>query len=511
MIRVALLYRDRNLDPKMGEPWNAQDLVKDLELERILSAMSGKDDFVYGVARRVLLQIETDRDTILYRQKVLADCVRNPAVVRGIYGIAVDTVDRTKRSLFWLGIRSAENPSLVVDECVRALRVTVPALRRIRAVASDAASKFESEGFTKMFRMMMDEFDDNYLGLVEQHLDSLEFREGVMACVRLGGGNAFVDYRLERPQARQGLLGAFRALSGRHYTFEVDPRDEAGGQVVAQMRANALTAVAEALRQSVDNVLGFFNSLKTELAFYVGCLNLYNELRRLGEPTCFPTPLLNTDDAEYYFSELYDPSLALTMNAKVVGNTHRFTGKRLFVVTGANRGGKTTFLRSVGQAQLLMQAGCFAPAEKYVAPIMSAVYTHFKREEDPSGRVGKLEEELRRMSAIVDNLKRKGLMLFNESFSSTNSREGSEIARQVVKALLKLGFHVFYVSHLYEFSVWAQREPGNTVFLVAQRKEDGTRTFRIIVGEPEQTSHAQDLYNQVFNTTSQSRITSNTD
>ena len=63
------------------------------------------------------------------------------------------------------------------------------------------------------------------------------------------------------------------------------------------------------------------------------------------------------------FSGLYDVSLALSMKRKVVGNDLNADHSDLIIVTGANTGGKSTFLRSVGLAQLMMQAGMFVAAE----------------------------------------------------------------------------------------------------------------------------------------------------
>ena len=63
---------------------------------------------------------------------------------------------------------------------------------------------------------------------------------------------------------------------------------------------------------------------------------------------------------------------------------------------------------------------------------------------------GKLDEELVRMSSIVDDLSPNSIVLLNESFASTNEREGSEIARQIVRALLESGVKVLYVTHMYD-------------------------------------------------------------
>jgi DNA mismatch repair ATPase MutS len=63
-------------------------------------------------------------------------------------------------------------------------------------------------------------------------------------------------------------------------------------------------------------------------------------------------------------------------------------------LTGANQGGKSTFLHSIGLAQLMMQSGMFVGAERFEAAPCPALFTHYKREEDATMKSGKLDEEL---------------------------------------------------------------------------------------------------------------------
>jgi DNA mismatch repair ATPase MutS len=114
---------------------------------------------------------------------------------------------------------------------------------------------------------------------------------------------------------------------------------------------------------------------------------------------------------------------------------------------------------------------------------------------------GKLDEELSRMSDIIDNIMSNSLVLFNESFAATNEREGSEIARQIVSALLEKRIEVFFVTHLYEFAHgFYDKGMENAIFLRAERQADGARTFKLIEGEPLQTSYGEDLYISIFGT-----------
>jgi len=183
----------------------------------------------------------------------------------------------------------------------------------------------------------------------------------------------------------------------------------------------------------------------------------------------------------------------------VVGNDANADMKNLLIITGANTGGKSTFLRSVGLAQLMMQSGMFVPAESFSASLCDGLFTHYKREEDVSMDSGKFDEELSRMSNIVDRIASHSMLLFNESFAATNEREGSEIARQIISALLDKGVRVFCVTHMYELAHgFYERNLGNVLFLRAERQADGTRTFRLVEGEPLSTSFGDDLYHSIF-------------
>jgi DNA mismatch repair ATPase MutS len=91
------------------------------------------------------------------------------------------------------------------------------------------------------------------------------------------------------------------------------------------------------------------------------------------------------------------------------------------------------------------------------------------------------------------------LLLFNESFAATNEREGSEIARQIVTALLERPNKVAFVTHQYAFSHGLFESRGeSTLFLRAERRDDGERTFKLIEREPLSTSFGEDVYREIF-------------
>ena len=150
------------------------------------------------------------------------------------------------------------------------------------------------------------------------------------------------------------------------FTFHVAARDESGARALSELKDTGLALAADALGQAAEHVLGFWQMLRIELAFYIGCLNLHAQLTRRQIPLSFPIPLPGAS-RRHAFQGLRDPHLALRRDRGVVGNEPAADEKTLVVITGANQGGKTTFLRSVGLAQLMMQCGMFVTAELFRA------------------------------------------------------------------------------------------------------------------------------------------------
>jgi len=496
-MKALLMHRDRDFDEDQPLPWNTSDMTQDLDLKTLLRAMAGDDKFLFEVSRKVLLcGARNDIETVRYRQEVLKDCLQNPEVIHELYAIVVDTLDRTRKQTW--GITS-HYPSSVLYSATDLLETLTVMLRKLRDTCLAHASKFRSEAFQALFTMLAKELTDEYLAAIQDHLTISRFRKGTLMSAQLGQHNESTSLVLRKaPDRKQKWFERLLRKRPPGYTFELHERDETGARIFGEIRHRAISKVAVALAESADHVVSFFQMLRTELAFYVACTNLYATLLDKGERVCFPTPV-PAGERNHHFRKLYDVCLSLRMEQKIVSNTLDEDGKDLVTITGANQGGKSSFLRSVGVAQLMLQCGMFVGAEQFEGELCSALLTHYKREEDASMQSGKFDEELSRMNQIVAHIGRNAMVLFNESFAATNEREGSEIARQIVTALLEKRVRVFYVTHLYEFARgFFEKRREDALFLRAERQPDGSRTFQLSVAEPLETSYGEDLYREIF-------------
>ncbi|HED14646.1 MAG TPA: DNA mismatch repair protein MutS [Gammaproteobacteria bacterium] len=495
-MNVFLLSPDQDFDLTQKLPDNASILIQDLELDTLFESMAQGDRFLFDIAKPAVLFSLDSTDAISYRQEILKDCLKHPEVIRQIYHLPLQAIENKRRQ--WMGIFS-HYPGAILRGSREMLQMFIGLLKELRIIADEHAEAFTSRGFIQFFAMIRRELDDDYFSVVQRLLKELQFQHGILLSAELGQGNEGCHTTLRKPNSPGGTW-LTRVLTRKTptYSFTLHPRDNAGARALSELRDRGLNSVADKVAQSADHIDNFFKTLRQELAFYLGCLNVHQELSQLQEPIAFPQPV-TTRERLHSFAGLYDVTLALTLKQGVVGNNVNADNKNLILITGANQGGKTTFLRSIGLAQLMMQCGMFVAAESFSANLCRGLFTHFKREEDASMKSGKLDEELARMDTIVGELEPDTLVLFNESFAATNEREGSEIARQIVTALLEQRIKVFFVTHLYKFAgdYFAQKLD-HSLFLRATRTASGERTYQLQIRAPLPTSYGLDLYHSVF-------------
>lgn len=467
-------------------------LLEDLYLGPILDTMSGGDARRRSVAQHLLLAgSHADPLVAGHRQAVLADAQAHPAQLRALHDLAGKAVQSHRHSG---GGLLNDWPTAILTDSVTKLDALIGQLAQARDLLTD--TDFTSSALRELATTMATELDNEYLAAMRSHLDNLRPGVPVTVSAQLGWANEGTNYTLSRPDPGAG--GWLRRL-GRSDpgVVRVDDRDDRSARALSELRDAAVAPVAGLMTRVLAAITRFFTDLRDEVGFYVSCLDLADALAARGIPTCTPVQL--PDPGVGRCTELVDIGLALAAGIPVVGNSIDASQDVAVIVTGANQGGKSTFLRSWGQATLMAQAGMFVAAEEFRAPAVHGFYTHFTRVEDASMRSGRLDEELSRLSEIVSQLHPEAMVALNESLSSTNEREGSSLAAQIVAGLTAVGVRVIYVTHLYEFARVAASQPGY-LLLRAPRNPDGSRSYRLEPGAANPTSYGLDLYERIMMT-----------
>lgn len=246
-------------------------------------------------------------------------------------------------------------------------------------------------------------------------------------------------------------------------------------------------------------------TLLEELTFYQASYELSHQLQRLGLPQCFPK-LLNANERVMNLKNFYNVNTAYEKmnvidvypNKSVILNDLTMNkDARIFILTGANRGGKTTVTQAVGQIQIFAQLGLFVPAEQASISLADNIFTHFSIKERDTVDLGRLGKECEMFSTIFHQSSEKSLLLLNESFSGTSHLESLKIAEEAVMAAKYKRLRMIYNTHLHELAATACNY--NDIFnndthissLVIGSEKDRL-SYKIHVGEPLGRSYARD-------------------
>ena len=251
------------------------------------------------------------------------------------------------------------------------------------------------------------------------------------------------------------------------------------------------------------NISGYMLiSLMPEIIFYVRWAELIDKIIEKGMPVC-KAEILSPDERYCSFKEIYNLKLAINNvngdNINIIRNDISFDDeRRIYILTGPNRGGKTIFTQAVGLAMMMAQWGVYVPAEKAVISPCDNMFTHFPADENDTVDLGRLGEESKRLSEIFDVATSRSFMLLNESLATTSVAEGLFIAKDVVKAMRYLGVRCIFNTHMHELARSLDELNGSVegesrVESLVTGVQHGERSFKVAVMPPQGVSYAKDI------------------
>lgn len=491
MQEFSLLYPGKEIPEYQILP---EDTAHDLAVDVFCSLLSEMEP-ERKIIRSVMTHISGDPSVIRYRCDIFEDVLRFPQLREQMRKL-LDRVDFLKT----YGSFGKESDASGVWDLVHRLdemNEYIQCVQEIYTCLNDL--EIQSEGFLTLKEYVRKLYEDAGFSELKKDIDALKVETSKVKSVTLGVN---LNDRYEpaevgivsinsKPFTKSGIVANFCDFLNRR--DEIQDGNEWKNQYTFRTPGHDTADTAGMERAAVGLVPGM------QAMALAGMAGVSNDA-----PSRDVTQILDSEKRQMQAVGLYNMKLAQSFMEKnersdgIVGNDLDFDAEhRIYILTGANRGGKTTITQAVGMAFLLAQGGIYVPAGSFAFSPADNIFTHYPADENQTMDLGRLGEESKRFREIFIQATPRSLLLLNESFSTTSFEEGFFIARDVVRILLKMGVRTIFNTHMHKLAREVDRlneesSESKAASLITET-EDGKRSYRLRVAPPEGLSYAHDI------------------
>ena len=535
--------------------------VHDLGLDRICESVSDKpkeQSLILGIMSR----ITSDADVVRFRLDVFDDIYRNPAFRERMLEI-IDKIeflkdfgsfrrDNEESSGTWdlvhrlEEIRDYISYVEALQECLGNADLKSKGLNELKAhiaeiyddngfkeLKEDIASLKATTSSLKSVTVginLNERFEAKEIGLIS--INSKEFtrstlldhfgnlisrKDNIKADVSWDGSTRFQPFSTSDQSAADKFMGLARTkamMINPVLTMALVPDGDMGKDVTSHMDRitdHMLSQTVRKLKEVLGKYVGLsimnITALIPEFIYYVRWAEYIKRHVDEGLSFCKASVLdKNREDAlrmrarGFYNLKLAD-FVKDGKDSIVVNDLDFSSDGSLYILTGANRGGKTTITQATGLMFALAQGGVFVPASEFSFVPADCIFTHYPADEDKTLDYGRLGEECKRFREIFSRCTSDSLLLLNETFSTTSFEEGFFIARDAVKAILKKGTRCIYNTHMHklasdigEINAESAKEGASSkAESLVVLSDGGERSFKVKVAPPQGMSYARDI------------------
>lgn len=514
----------------------SDDSINDLSLDYIVTTLT-EDVFEQNSIKQLMTHIECNAELIKYRCDVFEDFLRLPQLRYSLTELLemlgeLKELEKFKKdsdsSSLWQIINRLREIDRYID-CITSLKDTLGKL------------DLKSEGLCTLRKLVNDVYNDGSFEPLKQDIQDAFKQARQLKSVTIGvnlddmlrpvragilalHSKEFTDSGILKrfmaistkkeggvlPGNDYAHLKTFHAASSKEFKLSYDDTptgqdrlSDSMKQVVTEIMDRVVRNLKDVLQKHI-NVNGYaFINLMPEIIFYIRWAELIDKIQAKGLPLC-KAEVLPVDKREIHAEGIYNLKLAIKVvngeELDIITNEITFDDEtgRIFILTGPNRGGKTTITQALGLAVLMAQCGIYVPCSKFALSPCDNIYTHFPADENETVDLGRLGEESKRLSEIFEKATNNSLLLLNESLATTNVTEGVYIATDVIKAMRYLGVRCIFNTHMHELGANVGKmnndvQGTSKIESMVTGVENGERSFKVYINPPQGLSYAKDI------------------
>lgn len=467
---------------KRDEKKFSRDMLTDLNLNQLFYSVSNGRNREYVEA---LLQTPLhDLEEVYFRQAVFGD-LECEALRNGVFSF-VGTLEYVDEKLVSL-------EKMVYEEQKEALFLNIVnkycnAINDFYEILKNVSLK--SEGFkmvltcfenyvTSDFYHAMNEENQLFVERLSEISYNIIFQEGDIIITNAGKREDFNTELLElfQPILEEGKRTGYCRKVTRG--IDMNPVEISIMECVKKMNPNIFKQIHEFRKRYSGFYDEFVKRFCEEIQFYINYLKYTAPLMERKRPFTYTHFVDNMEQTK--IEDGYDLVLGIKLlngDIETVPNDFEcMENERVFIITGPNQGGKTTFSRMLGQLYYLSMLGVPVPARKVSIVFPKGIFTHFEHEEVAYHDNGKLQDDLLRMRDILNHATDNCLIIMNEMLSSTSYQDALQIGKKIIEKLENTNNISIYVTFVDELS----KLSGKVVSMVSmvQSSEHTRRTYKM--------------------------------
>jgi len=480
MAFCSVLYEsaEGSAPPEMRE---APPFFPDLNLDQVINAITASKQ-EYDLKPFFFSPLH-DANTIRYRHEVMQD-LESGTLLEEIRSFAQRMIIVRR----YLGlVEKLESQNHREGWFLEAARVYCEAVTGLAHALSQA--DLRSRGLLA-FRSYMAGYADSqaFLSLREETLQLKADLSAIEYCVTIRGLTVRVtkyegeaDYSVEVERAfdkfRQGAVKDYRSklnvAAGMNHV-EAQILD-----CVAKLYPEVFARLHEFCARHADLLDETIRTFDREIQFYVAYLEYIAAFREAGLQFCYPRIV---QVKEVFAHDTFDMALANRLvreGTPVVCNDLHLQGQeRILVISGPNQGGKTTLARTFGQLHYLASIGCQVPGREAQLFLYDRLLTHFEKEESIKNLRGKLQDDLVRIRAVLEQATPASILIINEIFSSTTLQDALFLSQEIMARIVELDCLCAWVTFVDEMASFCEKTVSMVSTVVPENP--ALRTYKVI-------------------------------
>ena len=150
----------------------------------------------------------------------------------------------------------------------------------------------------------------------------------------------------------------------------------------------------------------------------------------------------------------------------------------MYLITGPNMSGKSTYMRQVALILVLAQMGCYVPADEAVLPVTDQIFTRIGAADDVASGQSTFMVEMMESQHAITHATANSLLLFDEIGRGTSTYDGMSLAQAMMEYIHEeIGANTLFSTHYHELTTLEDVLPRLKNVHVAAAEQDGKVVF----------------------------------